>query len=55
MIGNDKKIIQVVISKTLYEYLKKYSKISGVSISSYCNVIISDSLIKKWSVENEKH
>ena len=52
MIGKDKRIVQVVISKLTYEYLKKYSELFGVSISSYCNSAINEKIIKSVDVDN---
>lgn len=45
MIGKDKKMIQVVITNTTYEYLKKYADLFGTSISSYCNQAIVSRII----------
>lgn len=52
MISKDKRMIQVVISNLTYEYLKKYSELFGVSISSYCNSAISEKIIKSVDVDN---
>ena len=49
------KLIQVKVSKLTYEYLKKYSKLFGISISRFCEMAINDKIIKNGVFENEKN
>lgn len=46
MISRDNKMIQVKVSKLTYNYLKKYSDLFGISISSYCNDAIVSRIIQ---------
>lgn len=36
MLSNGKRLIQVKVNDSVYDYLKRYSEGFGVSISSYC-------------------
>lgn len=47
MIGNNSKLVQVKISKVAYEYIKKYCKLFGGSLSLFCSDAINRKIIGK--------
>lgn len=52
MISKENKLIQVKVSQNAYSFLKKYSDLVGVSISSFCESAINHSIIKHASLMN---
>lgn len=55
MIGKDSKLVQVVISQVAYNYIKKYCKLFGGSLSHFCADAINKKIIdgeKKYFEKN---
>lgn len=50
MIGRENKLVQVKVSLKVYECLKKYSVISGISISRFCEVAITNAIKKRGDI-----
>lgn len=48
------KLIQVKVTKLVYEYLKKYSDMFGVSISRFCEMAIQEKIIKNGGFNNNE-
>lgn len=54
MISNKNRLIQVKVSRTVYDYLKKYSDFFNVSISHFCEIAIIDRIIKHGGFKDEE-
>lgn len=53
MLSKENRYIQVKVSKLVYLYLKKYSKLFDISISRFCEMAIQEKIIKN-GVDFEK-
>lgn len=45
MIGSNKVLVQVCISKNALSYIQQYKKLFGVSVSHFCEIAIYDKIL----------
>lgn len=54
MIGVEQTILQITVSKRLKKVIEKYCKLFGLSVSKYCNFILSEHMINLVINEHER-
>lgn len=52
-ICDDKAILQIIVTKQLKKVINKYCKLFGLSVSNYCNFVLSEHMINLINNEYE--